>query len=210
MLNSQICEQLGIKYPIIQGAMPWISESSLASAVSEAGGLGIIAAGGAPAEHVREEILKAKELTDKPFGVNIMLMSPHADDIAHLVCELGVKVITTGAGNPGKYMEMWKEHGIKVIPVVASVGLAKRMQRAGADAVIAEGCEAGGHIGELTTMALIPRRAISCGIPDPELVSLMPPVRGDFAPTEMRALVGAAVPVTIPGAKTTLLLDPRG
>lgn len=165
MFNTAICEMLNIKYPIIQGAMAWIADSSLASAVSNAGGLGIIAAGNAPTEFVKEEILKAKELTDKPFGVNIMLLSENAEEVAKLVCELGVKVVTTGAGNPGKYIPMWKEHGIKVIPVVASVALAKRMERAGADAVIAEGCEAGGHIGELTTMSLVPQVVDGVDIP---------------------------------------------
>lgn len=164
-MSSTICEMLNIKYPIIQGAMAWIADSTLAAAVSNAGGLGIIAAGNAPVEHVREEIKKAKQLTDKPFGVNVMMLSPHVEDIAKLVCEERVKVVTTGAGNPGKYMAMWKAHGIKVIPVIPSVGLAKRMERYGADAVVAEGCEAGGHIGELTTMALIPQVADGVSIP---------------------------------------------
>lgn len=165
MSNNSLFEKLGVKYPIIQGAMAWIADSSLAAAVSNAGGLGIIAAGNAPVEYVREEIRKAKQMTDKPFGVNIMLLSDNADDIAKLVCEEGVKVITTGAGSPGKYMEMWKAHGITVIPVVASVALARRMERSGADAIIAEGCEAGGHIGELTTMALTPQVVDAVGIP---------------------------------------------
>ncbi|MEW9096802.1 MAG: enoyl-[acyl-carrier-protein] reductase FabK [Clostridiaceae bacterium] len=165
-MNKNIfCEMVGIKYPIIQGAMAWIADSSLASAVSNAGGLGIIAAGNAPVEIVREEIRKTKILTDKPFGVNIMLLSPYAEDIAKMVCEEGVKVVTTGAGNPGKYISMWKEHGIKVIPVVPSVALAKRMERAGADAVVTEGCEAGGHIGELTTMTLLPQVVDELKIP---------------------------------------------
>ena len=145
--------------------MAWVADSSLASAVSNAGGLGIIAAANAPTDYVRDEIRKAKKLTDKPFGVNIMLLSDNAEEIAHLVCEEGVKVVTTGAGNPGKYMELWKSHGIKVIPVVASVALAKRMERAGADAVIAEGCESGGHIGELTTMTLVPQVVDGVSIP---------------------------------------------
>ncbi|SHH96453.1 enoyl-[acyl-carrier protein] reductase II [Clostridium collagenovorans DSM 3089] len=157
MAKSTICELLKIEYPIFQGGMAWIADSSLAAGVSNAGGLGIIAAGNAPGEYVREEIRKAKELTDKPFGVNIMLLSPYAEEVAKIVCEEGVKVVTTGAGNPGKYIEMWKEHGIKVIPVVASVGLARRMERADVDALIVEGCEAGGHIGELTTMVLVPQ-----------------------------------------------------
>lgn len=165
MFKSDICEALGIQYPIIQGAMAWIADSILASSVSNAGGLGIIAAGNNSPENVRLEIRKAKELTDKPFGVNIMLLSDNADEVAKIVCEEGVKVVTTGAGNPGKYMNMWKEHNIKVIPVVASTGLAKRMERSGADMLIAEGCEAGGHIGELTTMALLPQVVDAVNIP---------------------------------------------
>ncbi|MGN9162922.1 MULTISPECIES: enoyl-[acyl-carrier-protein] reductase FabK [unclassified Clostridium] len=165
MFKSDICEALGIQYPIIQGAMAWIADSVLASSVSNAGGLGIIAAGNNSPENVRLEIRKAKELTDKPFGVNIMLLSDNADEVAKIVCEEGVKVVTTGAGNPGKYMNMWKDHNIKVIPVVASTGLAKRMERSGADMVIAEGCEAGGHIGELTTMALLPQVVDAVNIP---------------------------------------------
>lgn len=165
MGNVDLFKKLGIKYPIIQGAMAWIADSSLAAAVSNAGGLGIIAGGTAPVEYVRQEIRKAKELTDKPFGVNIMLLSPTAEDVAKLVCEEGVKVVTTGAGSPGKYMEMWKAHDITVIPVVASVALARRMEKSGADAVIAEGCEAGGHIGELTTMTLIPQVVDAVNIP---------------------------------------------
>ncbi|NLK20886.1 MAG: enoyl-[acyl-carrier-protein] reductase FabK [Epulopiscium sp.] len=157
--------EIGVKYPIIQGGMAWIADHSLAAAVSNAGGLGIIASGNAPTPYVRDEIRKTKGLTNKPFGVNIMLLSDNAEEIAHLVCEEGVKVITTGAGNPGKYMDMWKEHGIKVIPVIPSVALAKRMERCGADAVIAEGCEAGGHVGELTTMALLPQVADGIKIP---------------------------------------------
>ena len=165
MINSVFFEELGVKYPIIQGAMAWVADSSLASAVSNAGGLGIIAAANAPVDYVRDEIRKAKQLTDKPFGVNVMLLSENAEEIAHLVCEEGIKVVTTGAGNPGKYMDLWKSHGIKVIPVVASVALAKRMERAGADAVIAEGCESGGHIGELTTMTLVPQVVDGVNIP---------------------------------------------
>lgn len=165
MFKSDICNILNIKYPIIQGAMAWIADSTLASSVSNAGGLGIIAAGTNSVENVRAEIRKAKELTDKPFGVNIMLLSENAEEVAKLVCEEGVKVVTTGAGNPGKYIEMWKSHGIKVIPVVASTALAKRMERNGADMVIAEGCEAGGHIGELTTMALLPQVVDAVNIP---------------------------------------------
>ncbi|PJI08509.1 MULTISPECIES: enoyl-[acyl-carrier-protein] reductase FabK [Clostridium] len=165
MLKSNFCDLLGIKYPIIQGGMAWVADSSLAAAVSNAGGLGIIAAANAPVEYVREEIRKAKKLTDKPFGVNIMLLSDNADEVAKMVCEEGVKVLTTGAGNPGKYIEMWKEHGIKVIPVIASVALARRMERCGVDAVVAEGCESGGHVGELTTMALVPQVVDAVNIP---------------------------------------------
>lgn len=165
MFKSDICEALGIKYPIIQGAMAWIADSNLASAVSNAGGLGIIAAGNNTPENIRAEIRRAKELTDKPFGVNIMLLSSNADEVAKIICEEDVKVVTTGAGSPGKYMNMWKEHNIKVIPVVASVALAKRMERSGADMIIAEGCEAGGHIGELTTMSLVPQIVDAVSIP---------------------------------------------
>lgn len=164
-MKSKICEMLGIKYPIFQGAMAWIADASLASAVSNAGGLGIIAAGNAPADVVREQILKCKELTDKPFGVNIMLLSPFVDDIVDLVCELGVKVVTTGAGNPGKYMDKFKEHGINLIPVVPSVALAKRMEKMGVSAVIAEGMESGGHVGKLTTMSLVPQVVDAVSIP---------------------------------------------
>lgn len=164
-MKTRICELLQIKYPIIQGGMAWVAEHHLASAVSNAGGLGIIAAGNAPVEVIRTEIRKAKELTKNPFGVNIMLLSPHAEEIAKLVIEEEVKVVTTGAGNPEKFISMWKEAGIKIIPVVASVALAKRMEKYGADAVVAEGCEAGGHIGELTTMALIPQIVDAVNIP---------------------------------------------
>lgn len=164
-MKTRITELLGTQYPIIQGGMAWVAEHNLAAAVSEAGGLGLIGAANAPAEVVREEIRKVKELTKKPFGVNIMLMSPYADDVAKVVVEEGVKVVTTGAGNPGKYMNMWKDAGIVVIPVVASVALAKLMERSGADAVVAEGTEAGGHIGEATTMTLVPQVADSVSIP---------------------------------------------
>ena len=164
-METAITRLLGIQYPIFQGGMAWVAEHSLASAVSNAGGLGIIAAANAPYEYVKEEILKTKELTDKPFGVNIMLLSPYAADIARLVVEEKVPVVTTGAGNPGPYMKQWKEAGIKVIPVVASVALAKMLQRAGADAVIAEGCESGGHIGETTTMVLVPQVVDAVEIP---------------------------------------------
>lgn len=159
-----ITELLNIKYPIIQGGMAWIADASLAVGVSEAGGLGIISGVG-PTEVVRAQIRKAKELTDKPFGVNIMLMQDNADEIAHLVCDEKVPVVTTGAGSPGKYIEMWKSHGIKVIPVVPSVAIAKRMEKFGADAVIAEGMESGGHIGQTTTMSLVPQVVDEVNIP---------------------------------------------
>ncbi|QHQ59521.1 enoyl-[acyl-carrier-protein] reductase FabK [Anaerocolumna sedimenticola] len=164
-MKTRICDLLKIEYPIVQGGMAWVAEHHLAAAVSEAGGLGIIAAGNAPADVVRDEIRKAKALTNKPFGVNIMLLSPHAAEVAEVVVEEKVSVVTTGAGNPESYIPMWKEAGIVVIPVVASVALAKRMEKYGADAVVAEGCEAGGHIGELTTMALIPQIVDAVEIP---------------------------------------------
>lgn len=165
-MNTKITELLGIKYPIIQGGMAWIAESTLASAVSNAGGLGLIAGGSAPIDYLREQIRKTKAAVNgKPFGVNIMLMAPNAEDLAKLVIEEGVPVVTTGAGNPGKFMEAWKEAGIKVIPVIPSVALAKRMERAGADAVVAEGTESGGHIGENTTMCLVPQVADALEIP---------------------------------------------
>lgn len=164
--KTRITELLGIKYPIIQGGMAWIAESTLAAAVSNAGGLGLIAGGSAPIDYLREEIRKTKAAVNgKPFGVNIMLMSPNAEELAKLVIEEGVPVVTTGAGNPGKYMAAWKEAGIKVIPVIPSVALAKRMERAGADAVVAEGMESGGHIGENTTMCLVPQVADAVEIP---------------------------------------------
>ena len=162
---NRVCELLGIKYPIIQGGMAWVATHELASAVSNAGGLGIIGAGGAPAEWVREQIQACKRETDKPFGVNLMLMNPDADNIAKVLVEEGVQVVTTGAGNPAKYMDMWKKAGIKVIPVVASVALAKLMERGGADAVVAEGEEAGGHIGSQTTMTLVPQVVDAVSIP---------------------------------------------
>ena len=162
---NRICQLFGIQYPIIQGGMVWCSGWRLASAVSNAGGLGLIAAANAPAEWVREQIREAKKLTDKPFGVNIMLMSPSADEVAKIVVEEGIKVVTTGAGSPEKYMEEWKAAGVKVIPVVASVALARRMERCGADAVVAEGTESGGHIGETTTMALVPQVVDAVKIP---------------------------------------------
>lgn len=164
-METRVTELLGIEYPIIQGGMAWVAEHRLASAVSEAGGLGLIGAANAPAEVVRDEIRKVKEVTDKPFGVNVMLLSPHADEVAKVIVEEGVKVVTTGAGNPGRYLAMWKEAGVKVIPVVASVAMAKMLQRSGVDAVIAEGCESGGHIGELTTMTLVPQIVDAVSIP---------------------------------------------
>lgn len=164
-MKTRICDLLGIEYPIIQGGMAWVATHELAAAVSEAGGLGIIGAGGAPASWVREQIRQAKKATDKPFGVNLMLMNPEADQIAQIIAEEKVKVVTTGAGNPGKYIQMWKDAGVKVIPVVASVALAKLMERGGADAVIAEGMESGGHIGKATTMTLVPQVADAVEIP---------------------------------------------
>ncbi|MDY6329669.1 MAG: enoyl-[acyl-carrier-protein] reductase FabK [Lachnospiraceae bacterium] len=164
-MNTNICEMLNIKYPIFQGGMAWVAEHNLVSAVSNAGGLGIIAAGGAPVEYVRDEIRKTRELTDKPFGVNIMMLSPSAEEIAYMVAEERVNVVTTGAGNSEKYFEMWKKKGIKIIPVVASVALAKRVAKRGVDAVIAEGCESGGHIGNATTMTLVPQVVDAIDIP---------------------------------------------
>lgn len=164
-MQTEVTKLLGIEYPIIQGGMAWVAEYHLAAAVSEAGGLGLIGAASAPAEWVREQIHKTRERTEKPFGVNIMLMSPYAAEVAKIVAEEKVKVVTTGAGNPETYMEMWKEAGVKVIPVVASVALAKRMERCGADAVVAEGCESGGHIGESTTMTLVPQVVDAVQIP---------------------------------------------
>lgn len=165
MYNTRVCDILDIEYPILQGGMAWVATHELAQAVSNAGGLGVIAAGAAPAEIVRDEIRNIKKYTDKPFGVNIMLMSPFAEDIIELVCEEKVPVVTTGAGNPGKYMEKFKNSGIKVVPIVPSVALAKRLERQGADALIVEGTEAGGHIGELTTMSLVPQVVDSVDIP---------------------------------------------
>ena len=164
-MQTDITKLLGIEYPIIQGGMAWVAEHHLAAAVSEAGGLGLIGGANAPAEVVRNEIREARKLTSKPFGVNVMLMSPHAEDIAKVVVEEGIKVVTTGAGSPEKYMKMWKEAGIVVIPVVASVALARRMERTGADAVVAEGTESGGHIGEATTMTLVPQVVDAVDIP---------------------------------------------
>ena len=165
MLKTPLCELLSIEYPVIQGGMAWIADAKLAAAVSNAGGLGLIAAMNADAETVRREIRLCKELTQKPFGVNIMLMSPFADDVARVVLEERVPVVTTGAGNPGKYMAQWNEAGIHVLPVVASVAMARMVQRSGAAAVIAEGGESGGHIGEAGTMALVPQVAGAVDIP---------------------------------------------
>jgi len=165
MINKSLAELLGIKYPIFQGSMAWISDANLAAAVSNAGGLGIIAAGNAPGSYVTEQIKKAKALTDKPFAVNIMLMSPYTEEVAQIIADEKVSVVTTGAGNPAKFIKLWTDAGIKVIPVVASTGLAKMSERSGATAVIAEGCEAGGHIGELTTMTLVPQVCDSVDIP---------------------------------------------
>ena len=157
MVHTPICELLGIRYPIIQGGMAWIADADLAAAVSNGGGLGLISAMNANADWLRDQIRKAKALTKEPFGVNIMLMSPFAEEVARVVVEEQVPVVTTGAGSPGKYMEAWRAAGIKVLPVVASVALARMMERSGATAIIAEGGESGGHVGETTTMALIPQ-----------------------------------------------------
>ena len=164
-MKTRITELLGIEYPVVQGAMARIADGGLAGAVSEAGGLGLIACGGARPEWIREQVARARALTSKPIGINVMLMDPRAGEVAELVCELGVEVVTTGAGSPANYMKMWKEAGVKVVPVVASSALAARMERLGADAVVAEGTEAGGHIGELTTMALVPSVCAAVSIP---------------------------------------------
>ena len=164
-MQTEVTRLLGIECPIIQGGMAWVAEYHLAGAVSEAGGLGLIGAASAPADWVRDQIRSVRKLTKKPFGVNIMLMSPYADEVAKVIVEEQVPIVTTGAGSPEKYMKMWKEAGVKVIPVVASAALAKRMERCGADAVVAEGCEAGGHIGESTTMVLVPQIVDAVGIP---------------------------------------------
>lgn len=164
-MNTRITGLLGVKYPILQGGMAWVAEHRLAAAVSEAGGAGVIAGGSAPVNVIADEIRKAKELTNNPFGLNIMLMSPNAEDLAKLAADEKIAFVTTGAGNPGKFIDAWKAAGVKVIPVVPSVALAKRMERAGADAVIAEGTESGGHIGEITTMCLVPQVADAVNIP---------------------------------------------
>ena len=165
MIRSRICDMLGIQYPVFQGGMAWVADASLAAAVSNAGGLGLISSINAGTDAVRAEIRKCKELTDKPFGVNIMLQAPNAGEIAQMVVEEGVKIVTTGAGSPAQYMPMWKEAGIKVIPVIASVALALKMQAAGAGAVVAEGAESGGHVGELHTMPLVPQVVDAVDIP---------------------------------------------
>ena len=165
MIRTRICDLLGIRYPVFQGGMAWIADGRLAAAVSAGGGLGIIAAGNAPADYVREQIRIARSITDSPIGVNVMLMSPSADEVAAVVTEERVEVVTTGAGNPSKYMQAWTEAEIKVIPVVASVAMAKLMTRAGASALIAEGGESGGHVGELTTMVLVPQVCDATSLP---------------------------------------------
>ncbi len=164
-MKTRLTELLKTEYPIIQGGMAWVAEYHLAAAVSNAGGLGLIGAASAPAEIVREQIREAKKLTDRPFGVNVMLMNPNSDAVAEIIVEEGVPVVTTGAGNPGKYMKLWKEHGVTVIPVVASVAMARMMEKSGADAVVAEGTESGGHIGQQTTMALVPQVVDAVEIP---------------------------------------------
>ena len=164
-IKTKITELLNIKYPIIQGGMANIATGEFAAAVSNAGGLGLVGAGGMKAEELRSQIRTCKSLTDKPFGVNVMLMNPNAEEVAKIIIEEGVKVVTTGAGSPSKYMSMWKEAGVVVIPVVASVAMAKMMERAGADAVVAEGMESGGHIGSTTTMALLPQVVDAVSIP---------------------------------------------
>lgn len=163
--RTKLCDILGIEVPVLQGGMAWVATGELAAAVSEAGGLGIIGAGNAPAEVLKKEIIKAKQLTQKPFGVNIMLLSPFVDEVVDLLCQEGVRVVTTGAGNPGKYVDRFKEKNMKIIPVVSSVALAKRLERLGVDAMIAEGLEAGGHIGELTTMVLVPQVVDAVKVP---------------------------------------------
>ena len=165
MFKTKLTDMLNIEYPIIQGGMAWVANHKLAAAVSEAGGLGIIGAGSLPGESIREEIRKLKKLTNKPFGVNIMLMSPHAEDIVGIICEEGVPVVTTGAGSPGKYVSKLKEHNVKIIPVVPTVSLARRLEKLGVDALIVEGTEAGGHIGELATMPLVPQVVDKVNIP---------------------------------------------
>lgn len=170
-MSTRFCDLVGVKYPVIQGAMARISDGILAGSVSEAGGIGIIAGMNAPVDYLKEQIRKAKEITNKPFGVNVMLRADNADEVAGLVIDEGVKVVTTGAGLPGKYIPMWKEAGVIVIPVVPSVAIAKMMVRSGADAVVAEGTESGGHVGELTTMALVPQVVDAVGDKVPVLAA---------------------------------------
>ena len=165
MIKTRLCDLIGIEYPIFQGGMAWTATGELAAAVSEAGGLGIIGAGQAPADWLRQEIHKIKKVTDKPYGVNVMLMSPFVEDVMQVIVEERVPVITTGAGNPGKYIPMLKEVGTKIIPVVASVALARRLEKAGVDALIAEGMESGGHIGEISTLPLVPQVVDAVSIP---------------------------------------------
>ena len=165
MMKSRITELLGIKYPVIQGAMAWLATAELAAAVSNGGGLGLIAAGNAPGAWVREQITQARTLTTKPFGVNVMMLSPYADEVIQIIIEEKIPVITTGAGNPGKYLPALKDAQIKVIPVVNSVSLAKRLEKAGVDAIVGEGMEAGGHVGTETTMVLIPQLADALEVP---------------------------------------------
>ncbi len=165
MISTRICSLLNIKYPILQGGMAWVATWELAAAVSNAGGLGIIGSGNAPVDYVIKEVHKVKEITDKPFGVNVMLLSPYAEEVVNVIYEENVPIVTFGAGNPGKYIKKLKAGGIKIIPIVPSVALAKRMEAAGADAVIVEGTEAGGHIGETTTMALVPQVVDALNIP---------------------------------------------
>ncbi len=165
VVRTRVTDLLGIEHPVVQGGMAWTATAELSAAVSEAGGLGIIGAGHMPTELLREQIRTAKELTDKPFGVNLMLLTPHIDELVEMVLAEGVHAVTTGAGNPGKYMPAFKERGIKVLPIAPSVALAKRLESIGADAIIGEGMEAGGHIGELTTMALIPQLVDALGVP---------------------------------------------
>lgn len=164
-LTTTLTTLLGIDYPIIQGGMAWVATAELAASVSEAGGLGVIGAGNMPVNEFRQEVLKARALTTRPFGVNIMLMTPHAEELLHAAIELGVPVVTTGAGNPGPYAEMMKKNGVKLLPVVSSVALGKRLARLGADALIAEGWEAGGHIGDISTLALVPQLADAVDVP---------------------------------------------
>ena len=164
-MKTALCQVLGIEHPVLQGGMAWVADASLASAVSNAGGLGVIAAMNSNASQLREEIQRTRALTDRPFGVNIMLMSPFVDEVAQVVIEENVEIVTTGAGLPTKYMRAWLDSGIKVVPVVPSVAIAKLVARSGACAVIAEGCEAGGHVGELTTMALVPQVCDAVDVP---------------------------------------------